>query len=42
LVIPVGSGSTQIMKLIILISETDFKEQNFGDFSFVPLLGGTN
>jgi len=42
LVIPVGSGSTQIMKLIIRISETDFKEQNFGDFSFVPLLGGTN
>ncbi len=42
LVIPVGSGSTQIMKLIIRTSETDFKEQNFGDFSFVPLLGGTN
>ncbi len=42
MVIPVGSGSTQIMKLIIRISETDFKEQNFGDFSFVPLLGGTN
>jgi protein-L-isoaspartate(D-aspartate) O-methyltransferase len=42
MVIPVGSGSTQIMKLIIRTSETDFKEQNFGDFSFVPLLGGTN
>lgn len=42
MVIPVGSGSTQIMKLIIRTSETDFKEQNFGNFSFVPLLGGTN
>lgn len=41
MVIPVGSGSTQIMKLIIRTSETDFKEQNFGDFSFVPLLEGT-
>jgi len=42
LVIPLGSGSVQEMQRITRISETEFKTENFGDFSFVPMLEDTN
>ncbi len=38
LVIPEGEGAVQVMKRIIKKSETDFETQEFGNFSFVPLL----
>lgn len=41
LVIPVGEGKTQIMKRIIRHGQNDFREENIGHFSFVPLLSGT-
>ncbi len=37
LVIPVGD-ETQIMTLIIRVSEKDFTKKTFGDFKFVPML----
>jgi len=41
LVIPLGSGSVQEMQRITKLSETEFKTENFGDFSFVPMLENT-
>lgn len=41
LVIPVGSDP-QIMTLIIRESATDFSQETFGEFRFVPFLGGKN
>lgn len=41
LVIPLGSGSVQEMKRITRLSETEFQTENFGDFSFVPMLENT-
>jgi protein-L-isoaspartate(D-aspartate) O-methyltransferase len=41
LVIPLGSGSVQEMQRITRISETEFKTEEFGDFSFVPMLENT-
>lgn len=38
LVIPLGEGAVQRMKLYTKISETEFHEEDFGDFSFVPML----
>jgi len=38
LVIPLGEGSVQRMKLITKISESDFETKDYGDFSFVPML----
>ena len=38
MVIPVGEGDTQQMKLIVRLSEDDFSEKDCGDFSFVPML----
>ena len=42
LVIPVGKGDVQQMKLIQRLNENDFKETNFGDFKFVPMLKNIN
>ncbi len=43
MVIPVDDQKGQ-QKMILLIrkDETNFEQQNFGDFAFVPLLKGTN
>ncbi len=41
LVIPVNKGTYQKMKRITRISESEYKEESFGDFRFVPMLGGT-
>lgn len=41
LVIPIGEGAKQIMTKIVKKSETDFTKQEFGDFSFVPMLART-
>lgn len=38
LVIPVGEGKKQIMTRMIKLSETEFEEATYGDFSFVPML----
>jgi protein-L-isoaspartate(D-aspartate) O-methyltransferase len=38
LVVPIGEGSVQRMKLITKISEDEFETKDFGDFSFVPML----
>ncbi len=38
LVIPLGEGAVQRMKRYIKISETEFEEEDYGDFSFVPML----
>ena len=42
MVIPVGEGEVQQMKLIQRLKEDDFKETNFGDFKFVPMLKNIN
>ena len=42
MVIPVGEGKVQQMKLIQRIKENDFKETNYGDFKFVPMLKNIN
>ena len=42
MVIPVGEGEVQQMKLIQRLKEDDFKETNFGDFKFVPMLKSIN
>lgn len=41
LVIPLGAGQVQEMQRITKISETEFVTENFGDFSFVPMLEKT-
>ncbi len=41
LVIPVGDLSQQEMLRVTKISETEFKEEMFGSFSFVPMLERT-
>jgi len=41
LVIPLGAGNVQEMQRITKISETEYKTENFGDFSFVPMLERT-
>lgn len=38
MVIPVGAGEQQMMKLIEKVSEDDFTEEDLGVFSFVPML----
>lgn len=42
LVIPVGDLDSQQMIRITRIDETNFKEEKFGEFSFVPMLENTN
>jgi len=42
MVIPVGEGEVQQMKLIQRLNKDDFKETNFGDFRFVPMLKNIN
>ena len=42
LIIPVGEGNKQIMTKITRVSETKYKKQEFGNFSFVPLLKDKN
>jgi protein-L-isoaspartate(D-aspartate) O-methyltransferase len=42
LVIPVGNETAQVMKKIRKISETEYDTKDFGNFSFVPLLGETS
>jgi protein-L-isoaspartate(D-aspartate) O-methyltransferase len=41
LVIPVGEGKVQQMHRITKLSETELKEEIFGEFSFVPMLERT-
>ena len=38
LVIPIGEGGVQRMKLITKVSEQEFETKDYGDFSFVPML----
>ena len=38
LVIPVGSGSVQVMTTVLKISETEFETHELDQFSFVPML----
>lgn len=42
LVIPVGEGDVQQMKLIVRLNENDFKENSYGEFKFVPMLKNIN
>jgi protein-L-isoaspartate(D-aspartate) O-methyltransferase len=42
MVIPLGSGSVQVMKRLIKQADGSFIEQVFDEFSFVPMLGGKN
>jgi protein-L-isoaspartate(D-aspartate) O-methyltransferase len=42
LVIPVGEGGVQQMKLIERLDNENYKETNFGDFKFVPMLKNIN
>lgn len=42
LVIPVGTESTQSMKKIRKLNENEYDTKDYGNFSFVPLLGETN
>ena len=42
LVIPVGEGDVQQMKLIVRLEYDKYKESNFGDFKFVPMLKNIN
>lgn len=41
IVIPVDNGKNQTMIRLIKLSETEFKEEKHGEFSFVPMIGGT-
>lgn len=41
LVIPVDYDNHQIMKVIKRTGDNDFKEQDYGNFAFVPMLKGT-
>jgi protein-L-isoaspartate(D-aspartate) O-methyltransferase len=38
MVIPLGQGKSQQMQRLIKVSETEFKQEVYGDFSFVPML----
>lgn len=38
MIIPVGEGAEQVMLKIIRLNETEFTEQHFGTFKFVPML----
>lgn len=40
MVIPVGSGDVQMMTRITRTSETEFSQEQFGQFLFVPMLKG--
>ena len=40
MVIPVGGSFSQKMTLMVRVSETEFDISTYGDFVFVPLLGG--
>ncbi len=40
LVAPIGAGDTQVMTTLVKVSETEFVQTDFGDFSFVPMLKG--
>lgn len=40
IVIPVDNGKSQIMKRFIRISEEEYKEEDHGLFSFVPMIDG--
>ncbi len=40
MVIPVGGDNTQVMTRITRESETDFSQEEFGYFAFVPMLKG--
>lgn len=42
LVIPVGDGSSQTMLRITRLSDSEYKEERFDKFRFVPLLKGKN
>jgi protein-L-isoaspartate(D-aspartate) O-methyltransferase len=42
MVIPVGAGQVQQMMRITKLSETEYNEEVFDQFSFVPMLGGRN
>jgi protein-L-isoaspartate(D-aspartate) O-methyltransferase len=42
LVIPVGNDTTQVMKKIRKIGDNDYDTRDYGNFSFVPLLGETS
>ncbi len=39
LVIPSGGREVQVMQRIVKTSETTYKQESFGEFKFVPLLG---
>ncbi len=39
MVLPLGSGDTQIMTRITKLDENDYEEEKFGYFRFVPMLG---
>ena len=41
MVIPLGDGPTQRMILLTKISETETKQEDYGDCSFVPMLENT-
>jgi protein-L-isoaspartate(D-aspartate) O-methyltransferase len=41
MVIPVGEGAVQEMKRITKLSEVEFRTEEFGNFSFVPMLENT-
>ena len=41
MIIPVGEGKTQVMYRIKRISENEIEKQEFGNFSFVPMLEKT-
>jgi protein-L-isoaspartate(D-aspartate) O-methyltransferase len=41
LVIPIGEGAKQIMTKLVKVSEHQFEETTYGDFSFVPMLERT-
>ena len=41
IVIPVDKGSAQTMQRVTKLSETEFKTEDFGLFSFVPMVSGT-
>ena len=38
LVIPLGEGNVQRMLRLIKVSENEFEQEDYGDFSFVPML----
>lgn len=41
LVIPIGEGEKQIMTKVVKLAENDYSKEEFGDFSFVPMLKNT-